>query len=254
MKAISSLLNRLAEAQAPRIVLSIRPQDPLPEWITHIVRLGPELRVALQGRKDQVLRGLSSSSAAGKVVEADDHNAGKSLLASREGLSFCDGGSKVEGEPIVEMHDICVRYGDKVVLGNWQEFIKGQKRQGLNWTVRRGQRWVICGLNGNSLADCEVRTMQCEALTSSRFRENHPSLSYMLRSPTIIFPPNTPLLPSPPPSTRHPRHLHLRPPIPYRSFQPRNPQLLPQTPLFTPLYRIRLVRYISLPSISNVRT
>ncbi|KAL8841403.1 MAG: hypothetical protein Q9176_003283 [Flavoplaca citrina] len=147
MKAISSLLHRLAEAQAPRIVLSIRPQDPLPEWITHIVRLGPELRVALQGSRHQVLQGLGSSPTTGKVVEAGD--ASNSPSVSREGLSFCDGGSRVEGEPIVEMHDICVKYGDKVVLGNWQEFIRGEKRQGFNWTVRRGQRWVICGLNGS---------------------------------------------------------------------------------------------------------
>ncbi|KAL8895791.1 MAG: hypothetical protein Q9192_003445 [Flavoplaca navasiana] len=151
MKAISSLLQRLAEAQAPRIVLSIRPQDPLPEWITHIVRLGPELRVALQGSRHQVLQGLGSSPIAGKVVEADDHDASDSLSVSREGLSlsFCDGGSKVEGEQIVEMHDIVVKYGEKVVLGNWQEIINGEKRQGFNWTVRRGQRWVICGLNGS---------------------------------------------------------------------------------------------------------
>ena len=156
MKAISSLLYRLAEAQAPRIVLSIRPQDPLPEWITHILRLGPELRVALQGSRYQVLQGLGSSPSIGKVVEAGDDDASSSPSVSREGLSFCDGGSTVEGEPIVEMHDICVKYGDKVVLGNWQEFIKGEKRQGFNWTVRRGQRWVICGLNGNLAAACEV--------------------------------------------------------------------------------------------------
>lgn len=150
MKAISSLLHRLAEAQAPRIVLSIRPQDPLPEWITHIVRLGPELRVALQGNRHQVLQGLGSSPIAGKVVEADDHDASNSPSLSREGLSLRDKSSQVEGEPIIEMHDICVKYGDKIVLGNWQEIINGEKRQGLNWTVRRGQRWVICGLNGNS--------------------------------------------------------------------------------------------------------
>ncbi|KAL8669855.1 MAG: hypothetical protein Q9168_005572 [Polycauliona sp. 1 TL-2023] len=147
MKSISSLLHGLAKAQAPRIVLSLRPQDPLPEWITHIVRLGPELRVARQGRKYEILRDRSTRSTASKEAKEDDYNV--SRRNSREGLPLDGESSDTPGESIVEMRDICVRYGDRVVLGNWQDFIDGEQRQGFNWTVRRGERWVICGLNGS---------------------------------------------------------------------------------------------------------
>ncbi|KAI4284816.1 MAG: hypothetical protein L6R38_001152 [Xanthoria sp. 2 TBL-2021] len=149
MKAISPLLHRLAEAQEPRILLSLRPQDPLPKWITHVVRLGPELRVAHQGPKSRVLRAMGIGPAARNDVKAGDSAASKPSSPSREGLPLRGGSSGLEGQPIVEMRDIRVKYGDKVVLGNWQEVIDGEQRQGFNWTVRRGQRWVVCGLNGS---------------------------------------------------------------------------------------------------------
>ena len=37
---ISKVLHRLAEANAPRIVLSLRPRDDIPEWVTHVVYAG----------------------------------------------------------------------------------------------------------------------------------------------------------------------------------------------------------------------
>ncbi len=128
--------------------MSLRPQDALPEWITHIVHLGPELRVAHQGPKQEVLHALGLSPPARKEVKTGDHEARKPSSLSREGLPLRGESSALEGEPIVEMSDVRIKYGDKVVLGNWQESINGEQRQGLNWIVRRGQRWGIFGPNG----------------------------------------------------------------------------------------------------------
>lgn len=51
---LSALLRQLARSNAPRLVLSLRPQDPLPDWITHIVQLESECKVADLGlRKDE---------------------------------------------------------------------------------------------------------------------------------------------------------------------------------------------------------
>ncbi len=156
IKAISLLLHRLAEAQEPRILLSLRPQDPLPTWITHVVCLGPELRVAHQGVKLEVLSAKGVETAARNDINAGNLGAGKLPLSSREGLPRRGESAGSEGEPIVEMRDIRVSYGNKVVLGNWQEIIDGEQRQGFSWTVRRGQRWVVCGLNGKSATPLEV--------------------------------------------------------------------------------------------------
>ena len=36
---LSPILKRLMEKNTPRLVLSLRPQDPIPEWIRHLVYL-----------------------------------------------------------------------------------------------------------------------------------------------------------------------------------------------------------------------
>ena len=36
---LSPMLKGLAEASAPRLVLTLRPQDPIPDWITHLMFL-----------------------------------------------------------------------------------------------------------------------------------------------------------------------------------------------------------------------
>jgi ABC-type multidrug transport system ATPase subunit len=58
LMTISPLLHRLAEANAPRLVLALRPQDPIPDWITHLVYLGADCQVVMQGKKDDVLQDL----------------------------------------------------------------------------------------------------------------------------------------------------------------------------------------------------
>ena len=69
------------------------------------------------------------------------------------------------GAPIVEMNGVQVKYGDRVVLGDWDAELELRRtsrggcflldhqkaegaRQGLHWSVRRGQRWAILGPNG----------------------------------------------------------------------------------------------------------
>jgi molybdate transport system ATP-binding protein len=40
-------------------------------------------------------------------------------------------------EPVVEMRDVTIRYGDKVIIDK------------LNWTIRKGDRWALTGKNGS---------------------------------------------------------------------------------------------------------
>lgn len=53
--ALSSMLHRLARANKPRLVLSLRPQDPIPHWITDVVYLKGNCEVAFLGPKEEVL-------------------------------------------------------------------------------------------------------------------------------------------------------------------------------------------------------
>ena len=57
---LNPLLHNLARHSSPRLVLALRPQDPLPDWITHLIHLGPSLRLAKQGPKDGILKPIQS--------------------------------------------------------------------------------------------------------------------------------------------------------------------------------------------------
>ncbi|EEP79868.1 conserved hypothetical protein [Uncinocarpus reesii 1704] len=58
VQSLSPLLYNLAAASNPRIIMTLRPQDPVPAWITHLVILGDEDTVALQGVRSEVYRQL----------------------------------------------------------------------------------------------------------------------------------------------------------------------------------------------------
>ena len=68
---------------------------------------------------------------------------------SREGIQMVDADLPVsDKEALVEMQGVCVRYGDKEVLGSSEQEIDNQLEKGLSWTVRRGDRWGVFGPNG----------------------------------------------------------------------------------------------------------
>ncbi|KAL3427431.1 ABC transporter [Phlyctema vagabunda] len=174
---LSPLLHRIAEAKGPRIVLTLRPQDPIPDWIDYIYYLKGNCEVALSGAKDDVLRGLRRYVEGVRTgeVEPDIHmpvhtvnEVGRQLTPHgiiERNLSTRKLGAQPTpkeispvskqsdtpgiGEPLVEMEGARVRYGSKTVLGNWQQNVNGGTKDGLWWTVRRGERWGIFGPNGS---------------------------------------------------------------------------------------------------------
>ncbi len=52
---LSPMLKKLAYDSSPLLMLGLRPQDPIPDWITHLVVLGHNHSMALLGEKAQVL-------------------------------------------------------------------------------------------------------------------------------------------------------------------------------------------------------
>ncbi|KAJ9669385.1 hypothetical protein H2201_000252 [Coniosporium apollinis] len=56
LSLLSGLLHRLAEANAPRLVLSLRPQDMIPDWITHMLYVDENYEVGSSGTKEDVFR------------------------------------------------------------------------------------------------------------------------------------------------------------------------------------------------------
>ncbi|KAM3538375.1 hypothetical protein ARSEF1564_008711 [Beauveria bassiana] len=163
VSGLSPLLQSLSEKASPRLILSARPQDPLPEWITHLIYLRSDCQIGSMGPKDVVLDGLRkyvqgvqtgtliedkkmplrTLAEVGKVLSST----GPSSTANSKDATIQE--STSTAEPVVEMDGCKISYQDKVVLGNWSQSINGQEKLGLVWTVRRGERWGVFGPNGS---------------------------------------------------------------------------------------------------------
>ncbi|KAJ5579587.1 ABC transporter [Penicillium hispanicum] len=172
VRSISELLHRLAQKSSPRLIIALRPQDAVPDWITHMVVVGNSHRVVQQGSRDVINRTLgiwqmilrnkysSTLNAPDKKIyhrAKSEMEAGildRQLLqdlthfhADKEVKEHEDVG--LNGEPLIEMDGVRVQYNDKVVLGGWQQAVGDEMKDGLHWRVRRGQRWAILGANGS---------------------------------------------------------------------------------------------------------
>jgi ABC-type molybdenum transport system ATPase subunit/photorepair protein PhrA len=186
--SLSPMLQGLAEANAPRLVLALRPQDPIPDWITHLMFLRGNCQIAFKGPKDDVLNQLEkyvqdvkdgniepdlpmpllSMHEVGHTITKDGimemtpralaktktnavsgHPQTEAVALSRDGYKIEDTQQPEIGEALVEMEGARVTYGSKSVLGNWKQNVDGSEKDGLWWTVRRGERWGIFGPNGS---------------------------------------------------------------------------------------------------------
>lgn len=173
VNSISTLLKGLAEKSAPRLVLSLRPQDTLPDWITHLLVLGKGYRILFQGDRSEadgvfkIWKHFADQGApepslgseeekriyeeAKKAIDSDILD--RQLLLDMNLIEWKQRSLEIPalqtGEPIVEMEGVRVQYGERVVLGNWKQTVDDEEKEGLHWRVRRGQRWAILGANGS---------------------------------------------------------------------------------------------------------
>jgi len=166
VQSLSPVLKSLADKASPRLVLTARPQDPLPDWVTHLIYLRTDNQIGSMGSKEEVLGGLRMYMQGvknGKLAEdvtlplqtlegigrvlSDKGSSNSASLG--QAASYRLQPTNPDAEPLVEMEGCKVRYGDKVALGNWSLKTAEGKREGLDWTVRRGERWGVFGPNGS---------------------------------------------------------------------------------------------------------
>lgn len=160
-------------------MLSLRPQDAIPEWITHIVYAGEDGKVDTLGPKGEVFQYLKERyEEVERSIAADDEldpklvefrevgrqlsekgdfqsnttessDISNAVVLSRDGYEKVDQSIATIGEPIVEMQGVRIAYGPNSVLGEWTQDVGGTKKEGLYWNVHRGQRWGVFGANGS---------------------------------------------------------------------------------------------------------
>ena len=142
LERLSGVLGRLAERSQPRLLVSLRPEDEVPEWISHLVLVDENFKVLHQGPKGEVLE--TSKAFLNHSISAPDSSNAQQL--SRDGFPKHSPPTP-KGEALVEFNGVRVSYGPKTVLGDWQQPAKTQP--GLWWSLRRGQRCGIFGPNGS---------------------------------------------------------------------------------------------------------
>ncbi|KAH7160848.1 P-loop containing nucleoside triphosphate hydrolase protein [Dactylonectria macrodidyma] len=164
---LSPLLKSLAAQASPRLILSARPQDPVPEWVTHLLYLRSDCQIGSMGPKEEVLDGLKKyvQGVRNGVLVEDQKlplhslaDIGRVLPTDAKSSSQTDKGQAIHqslepvnpsAEPLVEMDGCKVQYRGKVALGNWTQQTADGPKGGLIWTVRRGERWGVFGPNGS---------------------------------------------------------------------------------------------------------
>ncbi|CAE6374762.1 unnamed protein product [Rhizoctonia solani] len=107
------LLHALHTKRAPRVIMTLRGQDPVPDWITHIVRA--ENGKAIVGERSRMV-----SNQFGREQEPN---------------AKYTNNSQRTGEPIVEICGLNIAYHERKVLTN------------VNWTIREGEKWHLKGPN-----------------------------------------------------------------------------------------------------------
>ncbi|KAI0343574.1 P-loop containing nucleoside triphosphate hydrolase protein [Trametopsis cervina] len=169
--SVLSLLHAHHTTNAPHIVLGMRPQDPLPEWTTHVALVRADGSVHA-GEKERVLDAVDGE---GKLYLGWDARSQTNVNPQKVGKEKAEDEG---GEALVELKGVNVSYGDRKVLKD------------IHWTIRPGSRWHLIGANGAG------KTTLLALLTG-----DHPQ-SYTQSSPTSSSSPSPPSTPGSPPTSR----------------------------------------------------
>ncbi|KAG6910400.1 hypothetical protein DXG01_010755 [Tephrocybe rancida] len=114
------ILRTLHAAKAPRVILGLRTQDPVPEWITHVAFVDGNKVVV--GPKDDVLPQITHVDLRGDLSSFTVQSAPSN-----------------EGRLLVDMQNVKVKYGPREVLKD------------INWQIRQGERWHLQGSGKTTL-------------------------------------------------------------------------------------------------------
>ncbi|CCH40923.1 Ribose import ATP-binding protein [Wickerhamomyces ciferrii] len=129
---VSEVLGSLAPN--PHVVLGLRYQDEIPDWITHIAVVD-ETGIITQGEKSQIKDQLEELKSKDLQLKQEQLSFNKEKLENIKKLFQKDG--KIDYSiPLLEFNDISVAYRGQPVIEN------------LNWKVHHGERWHVRGDNG----------------------------------------------------------------------------------------------------------
>lgn len=137
-RILAACVSRLVAHAAPAVLLATVRREELPPGLTHVLELDAAGRVVFQGRRSQV-SSRKSQVAGCKLQVAGRRSQDRSprdLRPTPTQWILSGPAPDPKARPLVEMRGVSVVYGERIVF------------KGLDWTVRRGEHWLLSGPNG----------------------------------------------------------------------------------------------------------
>jgi ATPase subunit of ABC transporter with duplicated ATPase domains len=136
------LLQKFHELKTPYIILGLRPQDPLPDWVTHVAWVQDGMIVSGAKNDPTIVAYLETHS---------DTDIESSKQKERAVIT-----SLPDAQTLIEVKALNVSYHDRRVSSSRSSVISSrglltnsrQVLQNIDWTVKEGDRWHLVGPNG----------------------------------------------------------------------------------------------------------
>ena len=135
--------SKMASKNTPLLILSMERYNEIPDGITHVLEIKNK-EVSYEGNRENYERLLKQREEDEKQTKEDEHKAFSETLDEtlKESNIVKLTSSELKdnektSEPLVEMHNVNVAWGDNHVLKDF------------NWTLRRGEHTLIRGPNGS---------------------------------------------------------------------------------------------------------
>lgn len=119
------LLKDISEEQALQIILVLSKSDDIPDFITHVIEVDGMKMLPKVTREEFLSTRLSLP------LRVLSHEKEQAILR------LSDRDTDYHAEEVIDMRNVSIRYGERVILRE------------LNWKVKNGERWALSGQNGS---------------------------------------------------------------------------------------------------------
>lgn len=135
---LTNLLQTLSTEHSIQIMLVVNRTKDIPNFISHVVEV-KNMTVGAKLTREDYMQAVSkgddtlSDTATNAAYTAS--TAANSCIQQILDLPYKD--EDYNAEHVVDMHNVCIRYGERTILKD------------LNWTVLNGEHWALTGRNGS---------------------------------------------------------------------------------------------------------
>ena len=136
---LTKMLRNLCNSKEIQVILVVNRLNDIPDFITHVVEV-TDMRVGKKVRREEyfTIVGQRQKDLAERKVKEDEtlrNLIQEAVISDNERNCFAT--DKEKSKMVVEMDDVCIKYGKRTILSN------------ITWNIGRGEHWALTGQNGS---------------------------------------------------------------------------------------------------------